>query len=247
MRDIYVRKEEIGLRYNPKDVNELLPFIHPELLLNSNTRFLKCPEGFNNGYDSDLSSIVCKLLLTNEYHDGIWLIREDDKRKVSIPGGHMAEDVLDDIKAGNVYTSIYETLTRELIEENPRLSNYYIGEDANIYLALLNIIDQYGFSIKDGDFPLFYAYDEYNGSFTIYLIKEVSDPNHTITPFSHYGFRNMIWYSRKEHSINLKTRGDRTRLFDSEYSNDIRISSDGIDYLDRIFSTKNIFGNTNIY
>lgn len=247
MRDIYVRKEELQLRYNPKDINTLLEFKHPELILNSNTKLYKCPEGFHNEYNTELSSIVCKIILTNETHDGIWLIREPDKCKISIPGGHMGEDVLLGIKKGNIYTSIYETLIRELIEENPMLSGYFINEDSNIRTILRNVINQYGFSINDVEFPLYYSYDEYRGEFIIYMIKETDNPDCSVVPFNYYGFRNMIWYSRKEHSINIKAHYNRESLFNSEFQNDIRITSAGMTLLDKIFSTKNIFGNLNIY
>lgn len=247
MRDIYVDKQELRLKYNPKESDKLLEFTHPELLLNSGIKFHKYPEGYHNDDGTKISSIVCKLLLTNDAHDGIWLIKEDDKNKISIPGGHLGEAELFSISNGFPYTAIYETIIRELIEENPVLRGTHIDENSNMKSNLEFVLHQYGFDLTRSEFPFFYSYEDFRGSFIIYMIKEVTVPSCVIPPFYHHEFRNMVWYSRKEHSINRKTSRDRRTLFDTDYDGDIRVLDRGISLLDKIFSTENIFGKINIY
>lgn len=249
MRDIYIDKTELKLKYRPKDYKYLLPFEHPELLLNSTTKFLKLPEGYINATNTDISSIVCKVLLTNHNHDGIWLTKEDDKNKVSIPGGHLSECELKYIKWDKPYTAIYETLLRELVEENPALRDMIFYEGSNVMDDLNFVIQEYGFtSSKDmSSFPLMYSYDNTRGSFIIYMIKEVNLPSYVVPPLACEEMRNMIWYSRRDHNINRKTSKNRREMFNSVYGNDTRITTAGVDFLDRIFSTESIFGKLNIY
>lgn len=249
MRDIYIEKRELKLKYNPKDTNQLLPFTHPELLLNSTIKFLKLPDDYINSMNTDISSIVCKVLITNYEHDGIWLTKEDDKNKVSIPGGHVSEYELLSIKEDKPYTAIYETLLRELVEENPMLRDMMFYEGSNVMDDLDFVIKEYGFTSSKGSaqFPLMYSYDDMRGSFIIYMVKEVDIPTYNVPPLFCEEMRNMIWYSRRDHNINKKTSMNRRNLFGSAYSNDTRLSTSGVAFLDRIFSTESIFGKLNIY
>lgn len=247
MRDLFVDKDKLRLVYNPKESSKLEEFNHPEMMLSNKLQFHKYPEGYRNEYGSPLSSVVCKLLLTNRNHDGIWLIAEDDKNKVSIPGGHVGEDALFYISGGQPYTAIYKTIIRELMEENPILRGTRLVESFSIKATIEYILNQYGFNLLPGEFPLYYSYDNYKGSFIIYMIKETDIPSISISPFNYYGFRNMIWYSRKEHSINSKTKNDRRTLFETDYKDDVRITESGISLLNKVFSTESIFGKINIY
>lgn len=249
MRDIYIDKKELKLKYRPKDTFHLLPFTHPELLFNSTTKFQKLPEGYLNSSNTDISSIVCKVLITNYEHDGIWLTKEDDKNKISIPGGHLSEIELRYIKDDQPYTAIHETMLREMVEENPALRDMIFYEGSNTLEDLDFVIKEYGFtSSREGrPFPLMYSYDDTRGSFIIYMIKEVDNPSYNVPPLSCEEMRNMVWYSRKDHSINKKTSLNRRSLFNSKYGNDTRVTEAGVSFLDRIFMTESIFGKLNIY
>ena len=252
MRDLYVDKQKLRLFYNPKESNKMEIFYHPERMLSDKMKFHKYPEGYRNDYGSPISSVVCKILLTNREHDGIWLIAEDNKNKVSIPGGHVGEDVLSYISSSQPYTAIYKTIIRELIEENPVLSDTQLIEPMSIRSTLEFVLDQYEFNILPSEFPLFYTYDNYKGSFIIFMIEEVDKPSENTLPFENHCFRNMIWYSRKEHSINSKNNNDSKRyrmktIFNSPYADDIRTTKGGVLLLDKIFHTESIFGKLNIY
>lgn len=247
MRDLFVDKDKLRLVYNPKESKKLEEFKHPEMMLSNKLQFHKYPEGYRNEYDSPLSSVVCKILLTNRNHDGIWLIAEDDKNKVSIPGGHVGEDALFYISCNKPYTAIYTTLVRELIEENPITRGIQLVEPIHVSSALEFVLNQYQFNLLTANFPMLYSYDDYRGEFIIFVIKEVDNPSDTIPPFQYYGFQNMIWYSRKEHFMNSKTKTDRRTLFNTTYADDIRVTESGILLLDKIFSTESIFGKINIY
>ena len=248
MRDLFVDKQELHLLYKPKESRQLELFENPEFLFSGKMKFHKYPEGFSANYGSSISSVVCKLLLTNMNHDGIWLIAEDDKNKVSIPGGHIGEDVLYDIEHSYSYTVVYKTLIRELIEENPIIRGTGFDDEINVNAMFNFVLNRYGFNhILPTNSPLYYSYDDYKGSFIIYMVKETDIPSVAVTPFTYRGFRNMIWYSRKEHSLNMKAKGDRRSLLGTDYDNDIRVVPRGLKILDRIFSTENIFGKLNIY
>lgn len=249
MRDIYIDKKELKLKYRPMESDHLLYFSHPELLLNSGTRFLKCQEGYDNSHDVTCSSIICKILLTNYEHDGIWLTVEPDKNKVSIPGGHLSEYELPFIMKDQPYTAIYETIVREMIEENIMLRDTTYCDGWGVLDALDFVIKRYGFNpVEQQPVPLLYSYNDACNEFIIYLVKEVDNPDKHIPALRCYEYKNMVWYTRQDHRMNLKMPVDRRKtVFNTFYEKDVRVMNNGVSLLDRIFCTENVFGKLNIY
>lgn len=253
MRDIYINRKELELKSNPKCLPMMTPVLNPELFINPSMKVLRLPQSYSSSMDMGVSAIVCKLLLVNKYRDGIWLVMEDDKSKISIPGGHVSEYEWNHYNR-YPYNCIVDTIVREMVEEHPMLDITVIDTFSNSPEdALVKVISEYGFTINQSvEFPLFYTYGSHDNvnyrDLIIYLVKEVDFPNQQRIPdFSNYTVGRTVWYSRKEHSINKRYSRDRRGLYCSPYDNDIRIDDEGVELLDKIFSTEKLFGKIDIY
>lgn len=250
MKDIYLDRTDFEAKVQPKKENCLTPLLHPELVFNDTIKHRFYPESIGHtAYQS--TGLICKVLLTNQARDGIWLTMEDDKDKISIPGGHMSDAEWKPELLNNPTNLIYRTLTRELLEEN-----CYVQHGMEVYGleqfqpddALNYVIGQYKLKVNTTmHYPLFYAYYlEDVGSYTIYMVKEVDSPEYVPT-FSNYTQGQMIWYSKREHALNRKYKGDRMSLYHMGYGDDIRCQEEGIQILDSIFNTESLFGKLDIY
>lgn len=252
MKDIYLLRDDIERYIRPKKETKLQVLEHPEIMFN------KCeahmfPDNIQSSFYG-YSGVIVKLLLTNETHDGIWLTVEDDKEKVSIPGGHMSQLEWERYQ-NDPKKAIYKTLIRELMEEHryyrAGMEDYTIDKIDNIYDELHYMIKQYGFKSSFTTFPMLYNYEleSHLASYTIYILAETNNPESGyVTPPS-YGYKQSVWYSRVDHRMNhaAYSKSHRESIFQTQYKNDIRITDRGMDILDTIFNTESVFGKWNIY
>jgi hypothetical protein len=251
MKDIYIDRGEFERLFNPHHANQLQEVSLAQLsqFFNQplNPHYYPSSNQYSNPYQTP---IIVKILLTDKYHDGIWLVTEKNKDKVSIPGGHVSDEEW--AYRTDPEDMIYRTLARELEEE--RVPGLPCGDDAinkplNPYMDVANQLINYGFHIIGGDSKFYYSYYLPNnrGSFTIYILKEVDYPKDYIEPYTIYEHYQMVWYTRRDHTTNFYYRGSRKELFNSPYTDDIRLIDKGIDILNLIFQTDSIFGKMSIY
>ena len=244
MREIFLSKNFIE-QTNPSKKNSLEKFSLINYILSPASEYRIFPEGYRP--DGTIIPLYCNLILTNKTFDGIWLISDDVDNSITIPGGRICEEELPLLKSGDSYVAIYKTINRRLCERNTAVSavanfNFPMEE------LMRYLVDSYGLTIDGGtNFPIAYHYKE-GEMFSIYLIKVVDEPTLSVPSFSNFMTnRGMIWYSRKEHYSNIRTPLNRASLFNSKYENDIRVSDAGVEILDSIFQTENLFGKLDIY
>lgn len=223
---------------------QIVPLLHPELILGKyeNQHFY-----FNNQVCCDGIPVIVKALFVNPEHDGIWLTIEHDKNKVSIPGGHISDadmrtDCMDTINC---------TLARELYEEMAGIVYddgifTYRCMDPLEYIAF--ILSKYDLTAKIYNRDLYIDYPSAYDTCIIYMIIEVDIPRSKTIALNTYVHRGaLVWYSREDHVLNMTTRRDRRSLFLDHAKDDIRVSSEGVQVLTKIFSQENIFGKLNVY
>lgn len=267
MNEIYFDKKEFDLKGN-FSVNKkgLTPLVHPEMFLTKKLRTYMYPVNFADHIPSKVR-VFCGMLLTDELHDGIWLIEDDRDGSLSIPGKCIGDMEWGASYDENPWRMIHKAFLNALKDLHPYLrddvdpalqtlqpwiaSNYYIGD------MLTYAIHKYGVEfttesmVKDG--PMYFLYKDgvgihsnYSTDFMIFQVWEINKPDGHIPALMSLQCGNLMWYSRQDHVYNLQERGPRNRLF-SGYKDDIRTSERGVQVLDNIFQTETIFGKLSIY
>ena len=248
MRELYMSELEFRRLINPPlKVKGLSELKHPERLLSNDTKFYKFNEGYVRLPIDTFSPIKCNVLLTNKEHDGIWLL--DNDGEVIIPGKIIDEEQLYEIEHNEPITTIYETILKLLVDANGKLDIGSMFNDFSISYKIPHILNAYNLDYISNDFPIYYNFymGDFQNEINLFIIMEVDQPGSEIVPLSNYECYNLIWYSRRDHQFNIKTKRDRRLLFGQMYSDDVRVRPDGIYLLDKIFNTENIFGKLNIY
>lgn len=267
MREIYFDRREFDLK-GKFSVNKtgLTPLVHPEMYLTNKIKNYFYPTNFADNIPSKIH-VFCGMLLTDNIHDGVWLIEDDRNGSLSIPGMFITESRW---SSGyeNPWRLIHKTFLDALKDLHPYLrddidpalqdigpwvksNNYYIGD------MITYAIHKYGVEfttetmVKDG--PMYFLYKEGLGihsdsstDFMIFQVWELNKPDGHIPALMSLQCGNLMWYSRQDHVYNLQERGPRNRLF-SGFKDDIRTSERGITLLDSIFRTETIFGKLSIY
>lgn len=203
--------------------------------------------------------LVVKLIITTPDRTGIYLIYEEDKQKISIPGGHVSkEDVLyiqDDLGIKDKSLLILQSaLNRELCEEffgDERGYNYYMSSkdyltDPHPLTGIESVIYR-KFKVCHPIDPiqdLYYLYKgknrQHSRSLTFYYVIEVETIPGYMCPY------NYIWLSKDD--FLLSCRRGRMRDIISiigdpivPVSRDIRFSRKYRPILDIIFNTPELF------
>jgi hypothetical protein len=274
MRDIYLDRKEFELKYDPGRPSSVMkPLNHPELFINDKiTRVHTFPENFKLNVPTYVC-FECSLILTNCGHDGFWLVMDDDKNTIDLPGGFVTEEDWA-YASQSPYYVIYSAILRSMIASHPVLRE---EEPYNPLLQLSEIptitelsdimnfvIRRYDLETADMVDSLYYLYrypnyetvtpygyvssvEEEIPHMHIFVIREVTSPIADLPPFVRNSNGHLIWYSRYEHHLNFRTSSDRRILLSSQYENDIRVSTTGLMVLNAIFSEENQFGKLDIY
>ncbi len=275
MREIYFDRKEFEQKYRPdkNPINGLCPLNHPELFITSKIHSRSYPEGFQSDVP-ELVSFSCNLLLTNPSHDGIWLIKNDEKNEIDIPNGYITEEDWRYVNK-NPYYVIISSLIRTLGTINPIYRNTYMTDPmvsfidnptlASLRDLLFYVLGQNRFEPTNPSAPMLFYYQYWLPNahlyemkhlhshckrlqdFTIYIILEVKEPVDKISPFTNYSKDCYLWYSRADHKYNRMTEDNKRSAFKSTYKTDIRLTESGLDVLENIFRTETIFGKINIY
>lgn len=270
MKDIYLDRREFELKFNPKKpTSGLISLSHPELFITDKLNYHEYPKGFQDAVPSKVS-MECNLILTNPAHDGIWLVADYDNDTLGIPSGHIDREWWEMYCTNHPYNIIYLTLIDAMVRLNP-LYRDSASHDPYMRLTLSTqqafpdirdilhyVIGRSGFDIYRPcrDDLLFYQYwvksleyDEYVllRDMKMFVLKEVTIPEDRIPALQNFSNHNFIWYSRKDHYYNIRTKKNRASLFASTFKEDARVSDDGLSILDNIFQTESIFGKLDIY
>jgi hypothetical protein len=272
-KDIYLKRKVFEAKFNPSRNIERMNELHnPELFINPHTTAHYYTHGFKYNVPEKVC-IECSLVITNEEHDGVWLVMDDLSEKVDLPGGFVNEEDWR-YASMNPYYVIYNTIIRSMADANPMLrysrdfDSYFMLPKIphmNQFRTLLGyVMDKYGLPIDTNvkDHLLFYIYrtrrvglptgmaldptDDVPHLHVLVLV-ETPYPDYSIPPFSNYMSRYMVWYSRKEHRMVYNTSADRRALLCSPYDDDIRTEKQGLITLDAIFNNESQFGKLDIY
>ena len=271
-REIYLERKEFELKFQPRHPKAgLLPLEQPGLFISPDSKRHSYPVGHQD-LIANQTSIECDLLVTNQFHDGIWLFVDNESDSIRFPGGCITEEDWMQVKKGP-YHVLYQCLIRSLIDIHPIIRQDAFSDplmnSLGEYTRLPNlkdflnyVISRHGFKFANpGDEPVFfYQYYLYpNSDITgtvrpldrvrIYALIEVNDPDTQLPALINYMDRRgyYVWYSRRDHKLNRSCRTDRKSMFQSTYNQDIRTSESGVDILDNIFRTEPIFGKLDIY
>ena len=267
MNEVYFDRREFNLKGN-FSVNKkgLTPLVNPEMFLTTKLQNYLYPVGFADNVPSRVR-VFCGMLLTDNLHDGIWLVEDDRDGSLSIPGKCIT-DMEWDATMRNPWRLIHKTFLNALKDLHPLLrddidpalqglhpwmsSNYYIGD------MIMYAIHKYGVEfttesmVKDG--PMYFQYKDGLGirsdsstDFMVFQVWEINKPDGHIPALISLRTGNLIWYSRQDHVYNLQERGHRRNRLFSGFKDDIRTSERGMELLDSIFQTETIFGKLSIY
>ena len=245
MRDLYLSKlnAKTYLQANPKDVG-LKPFLNLDLALPSDGKYLKYPEDYQLMPGDNVTPICCNLLLTNETHDGIWLLSNWKKGIITIPSKNINEYHLLNLECGRPESAIINTITDVIVDTDDPLVSAIRYNDGPRY-----ILRGYGFECKYPEELFYYNfYTELETKYNIFMVIESDRPSRPIPTLSDFNIDGFIWYSKNDHQINMKNYYNKNSLFDSRgYQYDVRTDDFGVALLDQIFRTENLFGKLDIY
>lgn len=273
IREVYQDRKEFELKFMPERPKKpgLLSLENPERFITDHhiKRWGYSP-GFQDSVPSKIS-FECNLLLTNPFHDGIWLYMDNEHRGIEIPGSCITEEDWEYVNT-NPYYVIMEALIRTMRDLDESYRNQALIDPilsmmekpstlAELEDLLHFVTGRVGFKVHNPEkHPLLYyqywLYPSWSKKpieldrFKIYALLEVSEPKFQIPAFENYTSNGFLWYSRRDHKYNRSMSGGRNCrkvTFQSTYRSDIRISDSGVDILDNIFSTESIFGKLDIY
>lgn len=246
MRELYLDLLEAKtyLQATPTKIG-LQPFLNLDLVLPTNGKYLKYPEGYERMPLDNVTPICCNLLITNRNHDGIWLYADWKKGTIDIPRKNMGERDLSNIEYGRPEYAIMNTVM-DVIDQNRDLNEVMMRHN----LGIPYILDGYGFEAVEMDFDhsFFYSfYTELENIYNIFYVIEVDKPMHMVPEISDFIFGDFIWYGKNDHVFN-KRYYNKMPVFDSHGCEfDVRIDDYGIALLDQIFHTEILFGKLDIY
>lgn len=267
--NIYMDRTEFLLKFHPRAhrTSGMLPLVHPDLFITDKIQTHRYPENFQKEIPNQIS-FKSELLITNEAHDGLWLFIDDNNKRTSFFGGYITPE---DWKYchTNPYYVMFSTLIRAMVEAHP-ICRESVSFDPFLQMSveptarefvdmLCYLLRQFGLEVSTNCTMLnFYQYWMYPigcnekrclDSMRIYTLMEVKEPLGKIPALSGYTNQggNLVWYSRRDHMLNLKEKASRESLFDARYPDDLRVTDSGLDILDNIFRNESIFGKLNIY
>lgn len=168
--------------------------------------------------------LIVKHVIKDFYDTGMYLCIEDDKDKITIPGGHLS-----DINFSTKYHAediFKDNLIREMSEEYDQSQLYYISNKTvnSDLMDRLKELGVYASSIND---KMYYLYKpDITNTLTVFVVT-------TVTKVSNFIDKRSVFVDRKEY---LQGRAKPT----GNYINDIRFNQYSY-YLDDIFNTREIF------
>lgn len=242
MRDLHMDPLVLDqyIKHYTRNKNAIVPITHPEIIFHGNVFYFH-PAGEESSWGI---SVIVKAILTNPGHTGIWLAIEPNKNKLSIPGGHIAEpDMAVDGYVGKIMD---RALAREFYEElggtiyNDGMHNYHYME-ALEYVTFILRMHEFNSTIYDR--AVYVDYPSVYNTCIFYKLIEVDEPNiATVSLNTYIHHDKFLWYSREDHWINHQTKLNRRNLFPYHFKDDIRLTEDGVQLLDKIFYNEELFG-----
>jgi hypothetical protein len=267
MRKLFISENEFKMKVNPPRKSEYLEVLHsPGTLLSPTTKFLKLPDDYERTpFDSE-SPINCNLILTDENHDGLYLLVDEEASTIKLPGGVLREEQLDTIRRNEPVTAIFEVIVEEFgrldpevlvlnepFYESPGFNNKYFDDVSSILTYIMK-----GYGWVDYMIHGIVLYNFYMSSIpkeddvvipnevNLFTIISIKDYKGNIPALTEYRNNNLLWYSRRDHQYNMNNKAGWD-IFDSKYKDDIRTSYAGKILLDKILKTERLFGKSNIY
>lgn len=229
-REIYIKKDlftDVFIGTNRfKFTEELTPFNKRYLEVLLQEAFLSYQYQSDGDIDSNVFPFIVKGLIIDESKDILYLVDEFDKRKVTIPGGHISSYRMDEFSRD--IELIEFNLIRELCEE------FKIGRNTNPYEEfnvppIKEILMRGGFRMLHmGD--LLYTLND-NLGLTIYIpiyVKNGIYPDNAVP----------VFINEYKDIVKSGKRGRLERY--CEYKNDIRIN-DCSHILDNIVNAEQLF------